>query len=220
MILLAHLTTDTLEASRLLSCLLPIILASIQSNSALDEALAILLRSLDPRVIPRPELSPDIIIPLCTVLPPLCCSHPDPLLRHQIFRILSLLLSSSPPPLRLQLLKDLTTDSNLPQMRVASVGLVKEAFLDAISSTKSNIFSSSMFLQVFGPVLFRPNPPDLFASNLSLDEFKDSSEPFRLIECLALYYVILQRDKSNIVGFFRLWYSQSSDSRSDRYPRS
>jgi hypothetical protein len=221
MILLAHSITDTLEARNLLSSLLPIILASIQSNSALDEALAILLRSLDPRVIPRPELSPDIVIPLCTLLPPLCNSNPDPLLRHQIFRILSLLLSSSPPPLRLQLLKDLTTDSDLPQMCVASVGLVKEAFLEATSTTTSNLFASSMFLQVFGPVLLRPNPPDLFTSNISLDEFKNSSEPSRLIECLALYYVILQRDKSNRVGYFySSCYNQFSDWRPDRYPRS
>jgi Uncharacterised protein family, YAP/Alf4/glomulin len=199
MILLAHSPIDSLEANRLLSSLLPTILASIRSNSVLDEALAILLKSLDPAATPRPERSPDIVIPLCTVLPSLCSTHPDPLVRHQAFRILSLLLSSIPPPLRLQLLKDLTTDSDLPQMCVASVGLVKEAFLEAISSTKSNIFVSPTFFQVFGPVLFRPNPPDLFSSSISLDKFKDSTEPSRLIECLSLYYVVLIRDKSNMV---------------------
>ena len=200
MILVAHSSINAIEVNRVLLSLLPIILASIQSNSALDEALAILLKSLDPETTPRPERSPDVIIPLCTVLPSLCSSHPDPLVRHQTFRILSLLLSSAPPPLRLQLLKDLTTDSSLPQMSVASVGLVKEAFLEAIASTKPNIFASSMFLQVFGSVL-RPNPPDLFSSNISLTKFKDSSEPSRLTECLSLYYVVLLRDKSNMVCY-------------------
>ena len=202
MIILAHSTVDPFEANHLLSSLLPIILGSIQTNSALDEALAILLESLHPRATSRSQLSPDIIIPLCTVLPSLCNSHPSPLVRHQVFRILSLLLSSSSPPLRMQLLMDLLTDPNLPQMRVASVGLVKEAFLEAISSTQSNIFTSPMFLQAFGPTLFRPSPPDLFSSSISLDEFKDSSEPSRPIECLALYYVVLQRDESNMVFFF------------------
>jgi len=84
-------------------------------------------------------------------------------------------------------------------MSVASVGLVKEAFLEAISSTKPNIFASAIFLQVFGSVLLRPNPPDLFP-NISLADFKDSSEPSRLIECLSLYYVVLLRDKSNLTG--------------------
>lgn len=200
MVLLAHSAIDDLEVDRLLLPLLPTILASIQSNSTLDEALAILLKTLHPRDKVRPEWSPHIIIPLCTVLPSLCSSHPDPLVRHQTFRCLSLLLSSTPPPLRLQLLQDLTTDWSLPQMCVASVGLVKEAFLEGISSTKSNIFASPIFLQVFGSVLLRPNPPDLFSSSISLEEFKDSSEPSRLIECLALYYIVLVRDKSNKTG--------------------
>lgn len=199
MILLAHSIADSLEASRLLSPLFPIILSSIQSNLALDEALAILLKGLNPTAASRPQLSPEIIVPLCTILPPLCSSHPDPLVRHQIFRILSLLLSSSPPPLRLQLLKDLTMDQGLPQMCVASVGLVKEAFLEAMFSPKSNVFASPTFLQVFGPILFRPSPPDIFSSSISLSNFKDSSEPSRLTECLALYFLILRRDTCNMV---------------------
>jgi hypothetical protein len=65
-----------------------------------------------------------------------------------------------------------------------------------------------MFLQVFGSVLLRPSPPDLFSSGISLDQFKDSLEPSRLIECLALYYVVLLRDKFNMVCIpFRLCYS-------------
>lgn len=200
MVILAHSDIDAHENDQLLSKMIPIILASIQANSALDEALTILLKSLHSlQVSGRRELSSEVILPLCTVIPPLSSSHPDPLVRHQAFRILSLVLSASPPPIHLQILRDLTTDEDLPQMRVAAVGLVKEAVLDALTSAQ-NIFATSAFLQVFGPIIFRPSPPDLFASHLSLDDFKDSSEPQRLTECLALYYVLLQRDKSNLAS--------------------
>jgi hypothetical protein len=188
--------------------MMPIILASIYANSALDEALTILLKTLDPlRTDNRAELSTEIIIQLSTVIPPLSSSHPDPLVRHQAFRILSLLLSASPPFLRLQILSDLTTDQHLPQMQVAAVGLVKEAVLDALSSTP-NIFATPTFSQIFGPILFRPSPPDLFSSSLSPSAFKDSSEPQRLTECLALYYVLLQRDKSNLVSYLLFSFSR------------
>jgi hypothetical protein len=87
-------------------------------------------------------------------------------------------------------------------MRVASVGLVKEALLEALSlpPRTENIFLTSLFLRSFGPILFRPNPSDLFTSaNLTLSEFQESHEPQRLVECLSLYYVLLLRDKSNLV---------------------
>ena len=90
-------------------------------------------------------------------------------------------------------------------MRVASVGLVKEALLEALSlpPNSENIFLSSLFLRSFGTILFRPNPSDLLASEtLTLGEFRDSHEPQRLVECLSLYYVLLLRDKNNLVGPF------------------
>ena len=141
-------------------------------------------------------------MPLCDLLPVVASSHSDPLTRHQAFRVLSLLLVAGEPQLRFQYLVELTGDSEFPQMRVASVGLVKEALLEALSlpPNTENIFLSSLFLRRFGTILFRPNPSDLFTSaNLTLSEFQDSHEPQRLVECLSLYYVLLLRDKKNLV---------------------
>ena len=141
-------------------------------------------------------------MPLCDLLPAVASSHSDPLTRHQAFRVLSLLLVAGEPQLRFQYLVELTGDSEFPQMRVASVGLVKEALLEALSlpPNTENIFLSSLFLRRFGTILFRPNPSDLFTSaNLTLSEFQDSHEPQRLVECLSLYYVLLLRDKKNLV---------------------
>ncbi|EDQ98648.1 uncharacterized protein LACBIDRAFT_298363 [Laccaria bicolor S238N-H82] len=137
-----------------------------------------------------------------TILPTLASAHPDPLVRHQAFRIISSLLTLTQPDLRIQLLTDLTGDSQLPQMRIAAVGLVKEAIIESISSTKPNPFASPLFLRVFGPILFRPSPPDLFSGSkeLSLSSFQESSEPQRLVECLALYYILLQHDHQNLTG--------------------
>ena len=87
-------------------------------------------------------------------------------------------------------------------MRTAAVGLVKEALLESLAShQKNDPFLGSLFLQSFGPILFRPNPPDLLSSSLSLKEFQESNEPSRLVECLSLYYVILQRDEKNQVNY-------------------
>jgi len=89
-------------------------------------------------------------------------------------------------------------------MRVAAVGLVKEAILKALAkapeAAKIDPFVGSTFMRGFGPVLFRSNPPDLLGKrDLALKEFKETSEPSRLTECLSLYYVVLQRDEKNRV---------------------
>ncbi|KAF8067892.1 hypothetical protein FPV67DRAFT_1163310 [Lyophyllum atratum] len=195
MIIFAHSGSDTLVSSQLPK-LIPIIVASLQTGSAFDEALTILLHALDPRqASPRPYLPEEVIYPLFAVLPPLSSSHPDPVVRHQAFRLLSILLASCPPPIRLQFLRDLAIDPDFPQMRVAAVGLVKEAVLEALAHPP-NIFASPAFFEVFGPILFRPDPPD--PQNLHLGEFKDSPEAARLIECLGTYYTILQRDTANL----------------------
>ncbi|TFK41716.1 hypothetical protein BDQ12DRAFT_678392 [Crucibulum laeve] len=202
LILLAYTDTESLDPDTLLSSLSPILVASIQSNAVLDESLSILIKTLHRRQLqPRSDLSADIIGPLSTVIPTLSSAHPDPLVRHQAFRVLSMLLSLSPSQLRLQILTELTTKSEFPQMRVASVGLVKEAVLEALSNPSStNVFSSPMLLRVFGPILFRPNPPDLFSEAASLDALQESQESSRLVECLALYYILLQRDVKNLTG--------------------
>lgn len=187
-----------------LPSILPVLLSSIQTNSFLDESLAILTRTLHGRQSKTspPTLSPHITVPLCGILPAVASIHADPLTRHQAFRVLSLLLVASEPQLRFRHLVDLTSDSEFPQMRVASVGLVKEALLEALSLPRTeNIFLTSLFLRSFGTILFRPNPNDLFTSeNLTLTEFRESHEPQRLVECLSLYYVLLLRDQNNLTG--------------------
>ena len=189
--------------------ILPVLISSIQTNSFLDESLAVLTRTLHFRQSKTspPSLSPHITVPLCGLLPAVASSHSDPLTRHQTFRVLSLLLVASEPQLRFRHLVELTSDSEFPQMQVASVGLVKEALLEALSlpppnaeNNNNNIFLTSLFLRSFGTILFRPNPNDLFTSaNLTLSEFQESHEPQRLVECLSLYYVLLLRDKNNLV---------------------
>ncbi|KAJ7207212.1 hypothetical protein GGX14DRAFT_366396, partial [Mycena pura] len=202
LVLISHSKTLPSDINQLLSFMLPILVASIQTTHALDEALSLLLRSLHVSHFPvGQQLSPDIAGTLCALLPSLASGHPDEDIRHQAFRILSQTLSLMPPELRIQILKDLTTDTQYPQMRAASVGLVKEALLDALSRENApNIFASPIFLQVFGPVLLRPEPVDLFHSELSLSDIEDSPEPSRLVECLSLYYILLLRDKSNQTG--------------------
>ncbi|EDR02134.1 uncharacterized protein LACBIDRAFT_310068 [Laccaria bicolor S238N-H82] len=206
LVVLAYHQTGLPDSNNDLAGILPILISSLQTNSALDECLSILLKFLHriraSSVSPPPTLSPEVVTPLCTILPTIASAHPDPVVRHQAFRIISSLLTLTQPDLRIQLLADLTGDSQLPQMRVAAVGLVKEAIIESISSTKPNLFASPLFLRVFRPILFRPDPPDLFSGSkeLSLGGFQESSEPQRLVECLALYYVLLQRDHQNLTG--------------------
>ncbi|KAF8147764.1 hypothetical protein K438DRAFT_1910519 [Mycena galopus ATCC 62051] len=129
----------------------------------------------------RQQLSPEISGPLCALLPSLASAHPDGDVRHQAFH--------------------LVTDTDFPQMRVAAVGLVKEAALDALRDDKPSVFASPIFLVVFGPVLFRSDPVDLFhAPDLALSALDESMEPARLVECLSLYYVLLLRDTLNRTG--------------------
>lgn len=182
--------------------LFPLLLSSLQTNSFLDESLAVLIRLLHGSTTNHP-LSPDITVPLASTLPTIASIHPDPLVRHQTYRTLSLLLVSSEPRLRFQHLAELTAHSEYPQMRVAAVGLIKEHFLRAFNATKptekDDPFLSTMFLRTFGPILFRPDPPDLFGDGLEISSLEGSSEPARLSECLSLYLVIFRRDEKNMV---------------------
>ncbi len=114
----------------LLASLFPVVLTSLQNGLAIDATLAILLRVLcTAPSSPQAELSPDIIIPLTTVLPLLCGAHPDASTRHITFRILGHVLQLTPSVLRLQILRDLVSPSEdtSPYMRTAAIGLVKEA---------------------------------------------------------------------------------------------
>ncbi|PCH44923.1 hypothetical protein WOLCODRAFT_165498 [Wolfiporia cocos MD-104 SS10] len=207
-VLLAH--TSYPFTMRSLASFFPIILTAIQANVALDEVISVLISTLVPLYsqTPRPEMQPNLIIPLAHVLPPLASVHPDPSTRLQIFRLFSVVLSLTPSPLRLQLLQGLLTDQDSsPQMRIATVGLVKDAVLEALAKPMGSadrnrdVFASRMFLQLLSPILWQLDPPDLFDSyNLSLSDFLETAEPLRLVECLALYYVLVNRDVQNGTG--------------------
>src|ERR1700729_2391823 len=72
---------------------LPTLLASIQTNIALDETLAILFHQLTRTT----DLPPEVLSPLAEVLPPLASVHPDPSTRFLAYRLLALLLKLAPP---------------------------------------------------------------------------------------------------------------------------
>ncbi|KAH7910146.1 hypothetical protein BJ138DRAFT_141100 [Hygrophoropsis aurantiaca] len=203
LIYLAHSTSLSHPPIPLLSTLLPFIVASIQMNVALDECLFLLLDTLlrAQSLVPRTDLLPDIVTNLAAVLPPLASTHPDPFVRHLTLRLVSLLLNLSPQPLRLEILMELTSEPDFPQMRSAAIGLLKEAVLEGLSAPiVSNVFASKMLLQAFGAVLFKTIPPDFFSTVHSVEDIQESLEPGRISECLSLYYVLLQRDKDNKTG--------------------
>jgi hypothetical protein len=188
----------------LLAAIFPVILTSLQSGVALDATLAILLKVLC-TTPPQTELSPDIIIPLTTVLPFMCSAHPDASTRHMAFRILGHVLQLAPSVLRLHILRDLVSPSEdaSPHMRTAAIGLVKEAVIEALSHPKTeNVFASPFLLQTIGPHVFHLDPPNLLASISGVDALKDSPEPSRLVGCLNLYYILLSRDMDNRVRVF------------------
>ncbi|KAF9525400.1 hypothetical protein CPB83DRAFT_897004 [Crepidotus variabilis] len=204
----AYRPPSDLSPLPLLTFLLPILISSIQTNTLLDESLAVLLRSLHSwrSNTPTNSLPQEITAPLMNVLPAIASIHPDPQTRHQTFRTLFLLLASSDDKLRFQHLVELAGHSEFPQMRVAAIGLVKENVLQALGvatiAEKSNDpLVGPLFMRTFGPILFRPNPPQLFDDEtLEMGEFQESPEPARLVECLSFYYVLMQRDTKNLTG--------------------
>ncbi|KAF9564517.1 hypothetical protein CPC08DRAFT_741429 [Agrocybe pediades] len=181
-----------------ISRLLSLLTSCIHTSHYLDEALAVLIYCLHKHSGYLPD---EIILPLCGLIPTVASAHPNPSARHQAFRVLSLLLQRSDAQIRFHQLMELTKNSEYPQMRATAVGLVKEALLESLSKNQKNDpFLSSLFLRSFGPILFRTNPPDLLSSSLSLKDFQESQEPSRLVECLSLFYVLLQRDDKNKTG--------------------
>jgi len=206
-VLIAHAAPSEYLNIPFLVSFFPIILTSLQANVALDATLAILLKVLCPALPPQTELPPDIIIPLTTILPPLCSAHPEAPTRHATFRILGRVLQLAPSVLSLQILRDLVSPSEdtSPYMRSAAIGLIKEAVLEALSCPKAeNVFASPLLLQTIGPHVFRLDPPDLLTSIASVEELKSSPEPARLVECLNLYYILLSRDVDNRVRVFQV----------------
>lgn len=185
--------------------------------------LSILIKYLAPlrSLIPRSELEVDLIIPLIHLLPPLASNHPDPDIRHYTFRVLSLVLGLSPSPVRFQLLKELLSDEDTPpQMRTAAVGLLKEAVMEGLSADAQSVFASPLLLSTFGPIILRPDPPDIL-DTATREDFLDGPEPLRLVECLGFYYVWFQRDRDNrvslLVPSFTPWLTSAIDGRARRY---
>ena len=127
--------------------ILPVIILSIQTSYFIDSSLGVLTRMLHFRQSTRKTLSlsfsPHITVPLCSLLPAVASSHADPLTRHCV---LSLLIVASEPQLRFRP----TNDSKNFQMRVASVGQVKEALY---RSLRVRTISSWLpcFCAVLGP---------------------------------------------------------------------
>jgi hypothetical protein len=211
LILLAHKDIADYNPVGLIQAFSSPAFTSIQTNTAFEETVAFLLICFTSisRAKDAPPLPFNVVIPFSIVLPPLASAHPDPAMRHLLFRLLAVVLSLFIPTYRLQILEDMLTNStaHAPQIRIAAIGLVKDSVLDAIS-TKSAIpptpnldsFGTPQFLDRLGHVLFRPDPPDLFQNpNFNVEEFVQSPEPKRLVESLALYYVALQRDTTNRV---------------------
>lgn len=200
-----------------ISTCLPAILASLQANTLLDESLALLLLQFSPAVS-QPPSSPEILSPLFALIPSLASFHPDPFIRLCTFKLLGLLLDAAPDVLKIYALKELIgNNANASdKMRVAAVGLVKDAVMKALAHSPS-VLGSPKFLQSFGPILFVPDPPDLFEAldignehetrgkNIAkalktLEQEAVQLELSRLAECLGLYYVLQRRDVENRVS--------------------
>lgn len=201
-----------LESSRppseqILSPILPLLIDSIRhGRTAVDESLFIVLSALHPNDAPTNaeatrEWDGATVIPLTNVLSMLACGHPDGQIRLTAFRAVGGLLFHLPPFLHITVLHDLLTDPNLPHMRIAAVGLLKDAVMSALASPFSSLnpFASPVMLQSFGSVVLRPEPRDLFTRNISMEEFDEMDERKRLVECLSFYYVLLLRDVDNRV---------------------
>ncbi|KAL4253083.1 hypothetical protein ABKN59_002237 [Abortiporus biennis] len=207
LILLAHMDQSSFEIPELVK-FLPVFIVSIQSNTALDETLAILLSSLCPLRSSRSDVPSTFTIPIVHVLAPLASSHPDPEIRHVSYRLLSTTLGLTPSHVRLRLLLDLISDSetSLPQMRIAAISLVREAVLEALSQpatsnpTNQNAFTSPLFMSELGSTIFRQYPSDLFVAEIPAEEFLDTPEPLRLVEALTLYTILVQKDVDNRTG--------------------
>lgn len=205
LILIAHADHPSLDEA--LFPLLRWIIASIQTNTGLDETMAILLKSLGSNRTSKTsvDVPTEFVVPLVHVLGPLAGSHPDPATRYLLYRLLSTLLSLGSHPIRLALLRELLSDSDglSPQMQVASIGLVREALMEALSRSDEmdpNPLMLPTLLRELGPIIFHLRFPDLFMRHeVPLEDFMESSEPLRLVEVLTLLYLLLSRDTNNKV---------------------
>ncbi|THH09624.1 hypothetical protein EW146_g8633 [Bondarzewia mesenterica] len=208
LILIAHTPLPTQPDVALLTAMFPVVISSLQTNTALDETLHLLLTLLSRSSDTSTDIPPDILLPLTALLPPICSVHPDPSTRYLTFRLLANALHMAQPPIRLQVLRTLLSPSEtvFPQMRTAAVTLVKESVLRALAnptaSAPQDVFARPELLEAVGSFVFRTDPPGLFdgEDGVALAEFVGSSEPARLVECLGFYLVLLKRDVENKTG--------------------
>lgn len=81
-------------------------------------------------------------------------------------------------------------------MRVAAVGLLKDAVMEALTSKEKNPFSSPILFEVIVGKMFRFDADE----SKRLEELVETSETKRLVEMLSFYYILLARDKDNRVS--------------------
>lgn len=208
LILLAYCLTatpspDITTPPVILKALLVLLISSLQSNFALDESLYILQTSFHHTPNSPTTLDPDLLTPLIRTLVPLASTHPSPQTRHITFRLLGTSLSHFPPLDKLYMLRDLLLSEesqSLVPMRVAAVGLLKDAVLQALSSEEKNPIASPVLFETLAGRLFKFD-----ASSMSeLKELLENGEAKRLVETLSFYYVLSVRDVDNRVSIFLL----------------
>ncbi|KAG2035147.1 hypothetical protein BDR03DRAFT_993490 [Suillus americanus] len=203
LIILAHEQQNYPLPKDLSSKLHSMLMTSIQMNFALDECLFLIFRCVT-QDRTQPDLAPDLATSLCIVLPALASTHLDPFIRHFSLRLIALILAQLPSVLQHQILITLASDVELPQMRAAAIGLLKEFVLEALQalapSGEQNVFASPLLIRSFGPILFRTMPSDYFSTVQVADDIEKSLEPSRIAEVLSFYYVLLQRDRDNKTG--------------------
>lgn len=205
LIILAYEQDSYLLPKDLSSKLNSMLMTSIQMNFALDESLFLIFRCVTQDRTGH-DFPLDLATSLCIVLPALASTHLDPFIRHFSLRLIALILARLPSTLQQQILMTLASDAELPQMRAAAIGLLKEFVLEALQfpalSGEQNVFASPLLIRSFGPILFRTMPPDYFSEVQVAGDIEKSLEPSRIAEVLSFYYVLLQRDKDNKVHYF------------------
>jgi hypothetical protein len=201
LILTAHTSFTSPHPPATLTKSLPMISASIQQNNAIDSSLALLQLLVSRESNARSTIPDTLSSQLFELLVPLASIHLDADIRFISFRLISTLISCSSPGLQVTTLRELVAEAPFPQMRVAAITLLREVILAQLRSPQPSFFTSSDFIRSFGPVIFRPQPPELFEDEDKFDrqKFLESLEPSRLIEALSLYYVVLMNDKTNRV---------------------
>ncbi len=208
LILLSHIPETEWRPTPIdLGTLTHAMIPNLQIQNLNDECYYLILSALvPPHSSTKSTVPAEASVPLVQVLVPVAASHPDPSLRNLTYTLISLLLKALPPGPRLASLTELVSpECAFPAMRVAAISLVRDAVLDALTTTTSraerNVLANPQLFAAIGRVLLRSEPPDLFedTSEEKLKEFLEESEPARLTECLGFYYVVLERDEKNLV---------------------